>query len=326
MQHKIALEEHYAIPETMEGSTLYGRDSPDNIGIPARLLDIMDHRIKEMDNNGIDITILSLNSPGIQEVYDVHKAVEVARVANDRLAENIAKKRDRFRGFAAAPMQDPEQAAIEVRHAVRDLGMVGVLVNGYSQINTYENNVYLDDPMYDVFWDELEKLDVPFYIHPREPLMYNKMFLSDHQWLHGGAWSFGVETAMHILRLMTTGLFDRYPRLKLLVGHMGEGLPFLIWRCDNTINKRKRGMPAKRMMSEYMNENVWVTTSGQFNTPALMCTILQMSADRILFSTDYPFEEVRDASTWFDACSISHTDKLKIGRLNAINLFNLDLA
>ena len=325
MLNKIALEEHFAIPETVEGSLLYNRDATTALGIPERLLDLMDYRIKEMDDNGIDLTILSLNSPGIQDILSPAEAAKTARIANERLAEVIEKKHDRFRGFAAIPMQDPDAAIAELQHAVLNLGMLGVMVNGFSQIDTKENCVYLDDPMYKPFWAELEKLDVPFYLHPREPMPWNTKLLENHFWLHGAAWAFGVETATHALRMLTSGMFDEFPRLKLLIGHLGEGLPFLVWRCDNTLNKRKRGMPAKRLIAEYLNDNVWVTTSGQFHTPPLICTMLQMGADRILFSTDYPFEEVKDASNWFDVCSISENDRKKIGRQNAIDLFKLEL-
>ncbi|MCL1834586.1 MAG: amidohydrolase family protein [Oscillospiraceae bacterium] len=325
MLRKVALEEHFAIPETMEGALLYGRDSPSVLGIPERLLDMMDYRLMEMDENGIELTILSLNSPAIQEIYKVPDAIETARIANDRLAETVEKRRTRFRGFAALPMQDPEAAILELRRAVTELGMLGVLVNGFSQIDSPDNDVYLDDRRYDPFWSELQKLDVPFYLHPREPMPGNVKMLENHYWLHGAAWAFGVDTSTHALRMMSSGIFDRYPRLKLLIGHLGEGLPFLVWRCDNMLSKRKRGMPAKHLMAYYMNKNVWVTTSGQFHTPPLICTMLQMGADRILFSTDYPFEEISDASNWFDACPISESDKRKIGRQNAIDLFKLDI-
>ena len=325
MQNKIALEEHFAIPETIEGALIYDRDAASVLDIPTRLLDMMEHRIRDMDDNGIDLTILSLNSPAIQEICKPEEAAEVAKLANDRLAETIERNKSRFRGFAALPMQNTDMAIEEMKRAVCDLGMVGVLVNGYSQIGSPDNDVYLDHPMYRAFWEELEKLDVPFYLHPREPMPRNAGLLENKYWLHGAAWAFGVETSTHALRLLSSGIFDEFPRLKLLIGHLGEGLPFLVWRCDNMLKKRKRGMPAKRLMAEYMNDNVWVTTSGQFHTPPLLCTMLQMGADRILFSTDYPFEEVSDAATWFDACPISGGDKYKIGRQNAVELFNLQL-
>ena len=326
MLHKIGIEEHFAVPETMETAKSYmNRDNPGTIDMPTRILDLMNYRIKEMDDNGIDIMILSLNSPAIQGIYDVPKAIETAKMANDYLAEALEKKKDRFRGFCALPMQDPEAAILELRRAVNDYGMVGALVNGFSQIDTYENDVYLDDPRYKPFWAEMEALDVPFYLHPRDPMPRNQLLLDSHPWLYGAAWAFTVDTATHALRMMTSGIFDDFPKLKLLIGHLGETIPFVVWRVDNMTNKRKRGMPSKRKIADYLNENVWVTTSGQFHNPPLICTMLQMGSDRILFSTDYPFEEVCDAANWFDSCAISETDRYKIGRQNAIDLFKLKL-
>ena len=324
MLHKIGLEEHYAIPETLEGSMIYFRDFVGQTDMrTVRMLDFLEYRVQEMDENGMDLMILSLNSPAIQEIYEVPKAVETARLANDRLYEAITKKQDRFRGFAALPLQDPDEAIKEMHRAIGELGFVGVLVNGYSQIGDENTYKYLDDPMYLDFWAEVEKMDVPFYLHPREPMPCNTGQIEGHYWIHGAPWAFGVETATHALRLMCSGLFDKYPKLKLLLGHLGEGLPFLIWRCSHWLQKRSRGVPAKKTMIEYLDENVWVTTSGQFHTPPLLCTILQMGTDRILFSTDYPFEDVCDASAWFDSCPISEGDRYKIGRQNAIDLFKL---
>ena len=326
MLHKIGLEEHFAIPETMEGSMVYFRDYEGQTDMrTARMLDILDMRLKEMDEHGMDLMILSLNSPAIQEVFEVSKAVELSKLSNDRLAESIAQRQNRFRGFAALPLQDPDEAIKELQRCVNELGFLGGLVNGYSQIGNADTYKYLDDPMYRDFWAEVEKLDVPFYLHPREPMPCNDGQTEGHNWLKGAPWTFGVETAVHTLRLMCSGLFDEHPKLKVILGHLGEGLPFLIWRCSHWLQKRSRGMPAKKTMEEYLNENVWVTTSGQFHTPPLLCTILQMGSDRILFATDYPFEDVGDAGAWFDACPISEGDRHKIGRQNAIDLFKLKL-
>ena len=326
MLHKIGLEEHFAIPETLEGAVEYFKDFVGQTDMrTARLLDVLDLRLKEMDEHGMDIMIMSLNSPAIQEIFEVSKAIDVSRQANDSLADAIAQKQDRFRGLAALPLQDPCEAIKEMHRAVDELGFVGVLVNGYSQIGDKDTYKYLDDPMYLDFWAEVEKMDIPFYMHPREPMPCNYGQLEGHYWLNGAPWSFGVETATHTLRLMCSGLFDKYPKLKLVLGHLGEGLPFLIWRCSHFLQKRSRGMPAKRKLEEYLNENVWVTTSGQFHFPPLLCTMLQMGADRILFSTDYPFEDVSDASKWFDSCPISEGDRYKIGRQNAMDLFKLNL-
>ena len=167
---------------------------------------------------------------------------------------------------------------------------------------------------------------MPFYLHPRNPLPQDARIYDGHPWLLGPTWAFGQETAVHALRLMCSGLFDAHPRLAIILGHMGEGLPFNMWRCDN--RNKWLGMPpkypAKRLLRDYFNENFWITISGNFSTPALMASILEIGADRILFSTDWPFENVDHAAQWFDAAPISDADRRKIGRDNAVRLFKLD--
>ena len=323
MLGKIGLEEHFAVPETLGDSMIYFKNNNDIR--TTRLLDLLDLRVEEMDKNGMDMMILSLNSPAIQGIYQKDKAISTAKLANDKLAEALAKRNERFRGFAALPLQDPDAAIKEMHRAVEELGFVGVLVNGYSQIDTEDNYKYLDDPMYDAFWAELEKMDVPFYMHPREPMPCNSHYMDGHYALNGAVWLFGVETASHVLRLMNSGLFDKYPKLKIVIGHLGEGLPFFLWRADNHLKKRRRDCKAEKPFMQYLVENIWVTTSGQFYAPALACTMMAMGTDRILFSTDYPFEEVPDACNWFDKVSISEPDRYKIGRQNCIDLFKLDL-
>lgn len=323
MYGKIGLEEHFAIPDTLGGSLLYFTGEQDLR--TTRLLDLVDMRLEQMDEHGMDMMIMSLNSPAIQSMFDKDEAAAIARKANDELAQAIAAHPDRFRGFAALPLQDPDLAIAELHHAIDDLGFVGVLANGYSQIGDEGTYRYLDDEMYRPFWAEMEKMGVPFYLHPREPMPENAHTLDGHYWIHGAPWAFGVETATHALRLMCSGLFDEHPGLRIILGHLGEGLPFLIWRAQNHLNKRRRGMPAQKPLPQYLNENFYVTTSGQFTLPPLVCTMLQMGADRIMFATDYPFEEISDACVWFDGLQISESDKKKIARGTANELFNLGL-
>ena len=320
MQGKIGLEEHFAHPESLENLPA---GQPNLNLLTNRLLDMYAMRIEEMDKHGMDMMILSLNSPAIQAIYDPVRAVEVAKKANDSLAEAIAKTPNRFRGFAALPMQDVDAAIKEMQRGVKDLGFVGVLVNGFSQIGDKDTYKYLDDPIYEPFWAELEKLDVPFYMHPRDSMPCNLHMVEGHPWLHGATWTFGVETATHTLRLLANGLWDRYPKLKYILGHLGETLPFCIWRVDSRMAREKRGAPAKRPLYEYMAENFWFTTSGQFRTPALWDTMMEFSSSRLLFATDFPFEEVSEACDWFDKCSIGDLDKKLIGRQNSIDLFKL---
>ena len=322
MKGKIGLEEHFAIEETLGDSERY---FPKDVwpAFSLKILDLMKIRIEEMDAGGMDMMILSLNSPAIQTICDPVRAVEVAKIANDTMADAIARNPKRFRGFAALPMQDIDGAIREMHRAVTELGCVGVLVNGYSQIGDEDTYKYLDDPIYEPFWAELEKLDVPFYLHPRDMMPCNAKIVDGHPWLFGAAWTFGVETATHTLRLLCSGLFDKYPKLKFILGHLGEALPFTIWRTDSRMAREKRGAPAKRPLYEYMSENFWFTTSGQFRTPSLIDTMMEFSSSRVLFATDFPFEEVSIACEWFDNCSISDTDKQLIGRQNSVELFRL---
>ncbi len=324
MQGKIGLEEHFAIPDTLMDSAGFVPDDhwPE---LEARLFDIHGKRLELMDKHGMEMMILSLNAPAVQAIVDPVKANEIARRANDYLAEQVAKRPDRFQAFAALPMQDPDMAIRELERCMKDLGMRGALVNGFSQANSPENCLYYDMPQYWPFWEVVQKLDAPFYLHPRNPIASWAQIYEGHSWLMGPTWAFGQETAVHALRLMGSGLFDAYPGLKVVLGHMGEGLPFSMWRVDNR-NAWVKTTPkykAKRRIADYFHENFWLTTSGNFRTQTLIDAMLEIGSDRILFSTDWPFENVDHAADWFDTASISEADRVKIGRTNAQKLFKL---
>jgi 2,3-dihydroxybenzoate decarboxylase len=224
-------------------------------------------------------------------------------------------------------MQDPDAATQELERCMKDFGFRGALVNGFSQIDTPENVVYYDAPQYEDFWAKAEQLDAPFYLHPRNPIQSWAQIYNGHPWLMGPTWAFAQETAVHALRLMASGLFDRHPGLKIVLGHLGEGLPFNMWRVDNRNGwvKAPKSYPAKKPLAEYFQQNFWLTTSGNFRTQTLIDAMMEIGADRILFSTDWPFENVDHACTWFDATSISEADRLKIGRTNAVDLFKLKI-
>src|SRR5215210_2024112 len=327
MQGKIGLEEHFAIPETLSDSKGFLGDAvwPE---LEHRLLDLQELRLRLMDRHGMQLMLLSLNAPAVQAILDPRRATELARRANDFLAEEVRKRPDRFQGLAALAMQDPDEATRELRRCVKELGFRGALVNGFSQIREPESMVYLDDARYRGFWAECEKLDVPFYLHPRNPLPSAAQIYAGHPWLMGPTWAFGQETAVHALRLMASGLFDRHPRLQIILGHLGEGLPYSMWRVDNRNAwvKTPKAYPAKKPLAEYFQANFWLTTSGNFRTQTLIDAMLEIGADRILFSTDWPFENVDHAAIWFDAAAISEADRLKIGRTNAMRLFKLTRA
>jgi 2,3-dihydroxybenzoate decarboxylase len=325
MTGKIALEEHFAIPETLGDSRGF---------FPAhawaelqnRLTDIHGERLDLMDRHGIEMMILSLNAPAVQAIPDAARADELARRANDVLAEHAAKRPSRFKALAALPMQDPDLAARELQRCVTDLGFCGALVNGFSQSGEPDLPVYYDLLRYWPFWAEVERLGVPFYLHPRNPLPRDARIYEGHPWLLGPAWAFGQETAVHALRLMGSGLFDAHPQLTIVLGHLGEGLPFGIWRVDNCNAwvPRRHGYPAKRRIADYFRSNFYLTTSGNFRTQSLVAAVLEIGADRLMFSIDWPFENIDHAADWFDAAPISENDRLKIGRSNALKLFKLD--
>jgi predicted TIM-barrel fold metal-dependent hydrolase len=325
MQGKIALEEHFATETTLGDSKVFGSHVWDKLG--PRLVDIQDMRLAEMDKHGVAMMILSLNAPAVQAIHDVKRAVAVAKEANDVLAAEIGKRPDRFAGFAALPMQDPDAAATELTRCVKEFGFVGALVNGFSQIGTPDNATYYDLPQYRSFWRAVEELDVPFYLHPRNPLPNTTQSYEGHNWLLGPNWAFHAETAVHALRLIGSGLFDECPKLKIVLGHTGEGIPIYLWRIDgrNGWMGAPHNYPAKHGVGHYFRKHFYLTTSGNYSTPALANAITEMGADRVMFSIDWPFEAVDEAAQWFDKAEISEADRKKVGRDNAVNLFKLKL-
>jgi predicted TIM-barrel fold metal-dependent hydrolase len=316
---KIALEEHFGLPES---ANYAGKDLP-AAEDRANFFDVGSRRIADLDRGGIEICILSLGAPGVQGVPDTSKAIQLSRRANDYLADNIAKNPKRLKGFAALPLQDPQAAAQELTRCVKDLGFCGALVNGFSQIGEADSAVFYDLPQYRAFWATVQELGVPFYLHPRLPLSTRQQSYEGHPWLAGSPWGFAVETSIHALRLMGSGLFDEYPKLQIILGHLGEGLPFGIWRVDHRISRGTLKPKAKLAMPYYLRENFHITTSGNFRTQALIDVILEVSADRVLYSVDYPFEDVVEAKDWFDHAEISDSDRAKIARGNAQRLFHL---
>ncbi len=320
MQGKIAVEEHFRIEETRGSESRYpGRYWQE---LPAKLLDIHGARLAEMDQTGIAIEVISLNSNAVQGVPDPAQAIALARRANDALAEAVAKRPDRFAGLGALPMQDAEAAAAELARCVRELKFKGALVNGFSQVGSPDTAVYYDQPQYRPFWAEVERLGVPFYLHPRDQLPSRRQAYEGHPWLVGSPWGFADETAIHALRLMGCGLFDDHPKLQIVLGHLGERIPYDLWRLDHRLAKVPN-RPAKRPMGEYFRNNFHITTSGHFCTPSLLQAILTIGADRVLFAVDYPFEDHMQGCAWFDTAEIAETDRFKIGRDNAIALFGL---
>lgn len=328
MQNKWALEEHLS---TAENNTLWdsagesarnGKALTDYV--EAHLLDV-DERIALMDKTGLERAILSLTSPGVQSILDTETAIRVARDTNDAVrASYVDKFPDRLSMFACLPTQDAGEAAAELERAVRDLGAVGALINGYTNVGDNQTGRYLDDPSYAPLWSKVAELDVPVYLHPREPLPAQARVYEGYSSLVGSAWGFAHETATHAVRLMLSGLFDQHPGVQIILGHLGEGLPFLLPRLEHRLDKQREGVglgAAERRVSEYFNNNFYVTTSGHFHTRTLFNTISEIGVDRVMFSADYPYESMEEAAGWFDTSLLSHNDSVKVGRENARRLF-----
>lgn len=247
----------------------------------------------------------SLTCPGIQGIPDAATAISTAKALNDKLADLVRSHPTRFAGFAALPMQDPREAADELERAVKQLGFKGALVNGHT------NGEYLDEQQFWVVFERAEALGVPVYLHP-----YNELF--------GSTWNWGVETATHALRLVFGGVFDAFPRLTVILGHLGEMLPYALQRLDDRwkVCTHTRELK-KEFPSQYIKDNMLVTTSGNFSDAALLCALLTLGADRILFSIDYPYQRIEDGAQFIETVPISDGDKAKICYQNAEQLLNL---
>ncbi len=331
MEGKIALEEHFSTKrnnvmwdakgEEARNGVAYARD------VERRLLD-PDACLREMDRAGIELCILSLTSPGVQSVIDPAEALALARAANDHAHALVRKHSGRFAAFASVPMQNPKAAANELERAVRELGLKGALINGYSNIGPDEAVQYLDEAPALPFWDRVAALNVPVYLHPREQLPSQQRAIEGYPELGGSAWCFAIETATHAVRLMLSGLFDTYPNIQIILGHLGEGLPFMLPRMQHRLDEQRegaRGAKALRRPSQYFGGNFYITTSGHFHTKQLRQAIAQIGAERVLFSVDYPYEQMDAGGRWFDDLEMENGLKASVGRGNANRLFGLGL-
>lgn len=289
--------------------------------VNARLSEFDEQRIASMDASGIAISILSHTVPGPQGIVDRGDAVAAAREINDALHGITERHPARFAGFASVALQDPVAAARELERAVAQRGFKGAMVNGYT--NTSSGPVYLDDPRLLPFWEAAAALRAPVYLHPRPPV--DQRAYEGHPELLGATWGFAPETATHALRLVYSGLFDRFPSLTLILGHLGETLPYFSWRIQHCFEYNPSDKRVKRRLQDYLADNVFVTTSGHFSDQALISAILTIGADRILFATDYPYEVMQDAARWLERAPISERDRRKIAAGNAARLFGMAL-
>ena len=312
----IALEEHYLDPEVKQ--YFAGTDGQHAPGVTERLDDVGQGRIADMDAAGIDLQVLSHANPGMQKM-DAETAVRLARGANDRLLETVRAHPDRFAAFAAIPTPDPKAAADELERAVTRLGFKGALVNGLT------NGAFLDDKRFWPIFERAAALDVPLYLHPATPHpavidVYYKDYVEQHPGILRAAWGFTVETATQGVRLVLSGVFDKYPNLKFIIGHFGEGLPFLLWRINMGFARDGRGGKGFR---DIFCEHFYVTTSGFFSDAALVHCMMEMGIDRIMFSVDYPFVDNMPGGKWTETLPLSPEDTEKLLNGNARRLLKL---
>ena len=337
---RIATEEAFATREQIDSYLRMVKDGTADKGVTSlwgfyarspserattileRLLDLGSQRLRHMDETGIDKAVLALTAPGAQPLTDLGEARGLAQRANDYLAENVAAHKDRYIGMTTVAPQDPAWSASEIVRGARELGFKGV------QINSHTQGEYLDHPRFDPIFRALADTAQPLYIHPSSPpdAMIGPMLEAG---LDGAIFGFGVEVGLHLLRLITSGIFDRYPDLQIMVGHMGEALPFWIYRIDYmhqaTVRSRRYPFmkPLKKTILEYLRTNVLITTSGMAWAPAILFTQQVVGEDRVMYAMDYPYQFHADEVRTHDNLDIPLATKKKLMQTNAERWFGL---
>lgn len=334
---RIATEEAFCIPEIAEELTKVARAPGHSLDLPLvqliydsqgkgrflgmreRLLDLEGERLKEMDEHGVTMHLLMLTAPGVQ-MFDADTATDLAALANDRLAEVIARHPTRFAGLATVAPQSPKRAAKEMQRAIGKLKLNGFVVNSHT------NNEYLDDPKYFPILEAAEALDACIYIHPRAPSAGFDVPLR-HYGLDSALWGYGLEVSTHALRMIIGGVFDRFPRLRICLGHMGEAIHFWRWRIDYmNLRRQKAGQSPKlqlEMPSAYMKRNVVITTSGVEDDLALDYSLKALDEDNVMWAIDYPYQPTAPAVAWMDAAHVSEAVRAKLYHKNAERIFRI---
>lgn len=291
------------------------RDRSSTTRLPA-LLDLDKLRLADMDRTGVDMHVLSLTLPGVQ-IFARDIAVALARLANDRLAEAIRRHPTRFAGLASVAPQDPAAAAKEMRRAVVDLKLNGFIVNSHT------DNGYLDEERFWPILEAAEALDAPLYLHPRAPSDGMAAPFRDYR-IEGAVWGYGVETGTHLLRLIFGGVLDRFPRLRIVVGHMGEALPFWLWRLDFMGSPRARvGRKNELKPSEYFRRNITITTSGVEDALALRFCIEKIGIENVMWAIDYPYQPTSPAVAFIENAPLSDAERAKVAHANAERIFKI---
>ncbi|KAE8149779.1 amidohydrolase 2 [Aspergillus avenaceus] len=342
MQGKIALEEAFEIPskadQSRDQAALY--IAPNDLDRYLRQIkSVTDERVQVSDAHGIGYTVVSHTVPGIQGIRDRSEAESHARTVNDYISNEIRNHRDRLGAFAALSMHDPKQAGEELRRCVTEHGFHGALLNDVQHAGADgETYLFYDQPEYDAFWKVCVELDVPVYIHPAAPQgLYYQQQYAGRRYLVGPPLSFANGVSLHLLGLITNGVFDRFPKLKVIVGHLGEHIPFDFWRINHWIEDVERPLAKKngdrmceRDIYYYFRNNIWLTTSGHFCTPSLEFACSYLGPERLLFSVDYPYEKIEDGCGWWDGQKEEIAKALggkeayvNVGRENAKKLLKL---
>jgi 2,3-dihydroxybenzoate decarboxylase len=314
----IAIEEHYLDPDVLEATGGRAGGTPQ---ARERLADLGEVRLREMDEAGVDIQVLSHCPPGAQ-AFDAETAAARARAVNDRLHQTVQARPDRFAAFATLPLKDPAGSAAELERCVDKLGFKGVMVHGLT------DGLFIDDQRYWPIFERAEALDVPIYVHPGPPHpqvvdIYYKDYAEKYPPILNAGLGFTLEMAAAGVRLVLSGVFDKHPRLKIILGHLGEGLPFLLWRVDSTFADASRGKFTPTNFRDLFCEHFYVTTSGFFSDPALLCTMWELGVDRILFAIDWPYVDNAPGTAWMDTVSLSREDREKILNGNARRLLKM---
>ena len=315
----IAIEEHFITPMYREKvganefRNFYLKSRGEQLGhdIVEQNSDLGAERLAHMDAAGVDVQVLSFGSPGPQ-AFGAEVAIPMARDANDRLYQAIQKNPGRFAGFAALPTADPEAAAQELERCVSKLGFKGAMIHGHTR------GSFLDERRYWTIFERAQALGVPIYLHPTLPHPDAvKAYFEGYEELARAGWGFAVDTSCHFLRIVFAGVFDAYPRLRMILGHLGEGLPFAVHRLNDHTWRSAARRGLKKTPLQYIRENLLVTTSGNWYEPAFLCTLLALGADNILFAIDWPYEANKTGIEFLRKISISDGDRQKIAHGNA---------
>ncbi|MET7453176.1 amidohydrolase family protein [Streptomyces sp. NPDC005574] len=317
----VAVEEAFSIPGAIrqEAAIRQRMDVPEAIKQEwfRRLDDLTELRLADMDANGVDMQVLSYSTPGLEVIEDPAEAVAVARRVNDFLAKAVAGHPKRFAGFAVLPLQDPKAAVVELRRVVEELGLKGVLYNDHVRGH------YLDEPQFRPVWAELERLGVTLYLHPAVIPADNWRVFDGYPVLVGPSWGWTATTGAHALRLIYGGVFDQFPRASVMLGHMGELLPFQMARLDSRYPQVPVEQRVEHLPSYYLRNNVYVTTSGVMSHAALLGAVHAVGADRVLFSIDYPFESSAEAVAFLRSAPYAPADLARIAHGNADRILGL---